>query len=520
MPGTKTKLPPLEETIAKATQMVNEPITSSDLTSPGGFTIPNVPPATQASGMMGEIASQADAFTQSQTEKRKQAEQQYKDSSNDIQSFLAQIQGKASLTNKAYDTAGVDKAETELKNINDQIRAEQRALDNRIRSIEEAGGGLQGGAAAEVNNVRRESLRKQADLYVIQQGVQGKYDSAKAIADRAVNAYLEQQKIESDARMFMYQENKDLFTRAEQREFEIAQADRERAYKKEEAELKTISDISLDALQNGAPTQIAAQMRQAKTLAEAMEIGGQYVGPYERMKADSVLANSALDRRLGLLKLAEAGDRDAMIELGLDPDAPDVEQTIKSQNEITRLDEEIARVTSMLSNETGLESSSGVIRSPLLSSFGVTVPLATGAGAGIGSVVPGIGTVAGGVAGLGTGLVAGGFEYAQQKDQKADFLAKANYVITNLTTEKLIDLKARGVSFTPLSNEELRQVGRSAGEISGYAITDESGKVVGFTSEKGVRDALNQVNSILTKAKDREYQKMLTSAENAEIEAQ
>lgn len=520
MPGTKTKLPPLEETIAKATQMVNEPITSSSIASSKGFTIPDVPPATQASGMMGEIEAQADAFTQEKIDRRKQTEAVMQSQSTDIQSLLSQMRGEAGLTTEAYDTAGVNQAENELNDINQQIRAEQRALQNRVRSIEEKGGGLQGGVQAEIGNIERESLRKQADLYVIQQGVQGKYDSAKSIADRAVNAYLEKQKIELDARMFMYQENKDLFTKAEQREFETVQADRERAFKREEAELKTISDLSLDALQNGAPPQIASQMRQAKTLQEAMEIGGQYVGLLERQRANQIMANADLDRRLSLLKLAEAGDRNAMEELGLDPDAPDVEQTIKSQQEVTRLDEEIARIDQMLANTGGLESSSGVIRSPLLSSFGVTVPTATGLGIAAGSVIPGLGNVAGGLTGFGTGLVAGAFEYSQQKDQKADFLAKANYVITNLTTEKLIDLKARGVSFTPLSNEELRQVGRSAGEISGYAITDESGKVVGFTSEKGVRDALVQVQTILSKAKDREYQEMLTSAENAEIEAQ
>lgn len=445
MPGTKTKLPPLEETIAKATQMVNEPITSSDLTSSKGFAIPNVPPATQASGMMGEIASQADAFTQSQTEKRKQAEQQYKDSSNDIQSFLAQIQGKASLTNKAYDTAGVDKAETELKNINDQIRAEQRALDNRIRSIEEAGGGLQGGAEAEVNNVRRESLRKQADLYVIQQGLQGAYDSAKSIADRAVDAYLEQQKIESDARMFMYQENKDLFTKAEQREFEAMQANREREYRQEEAELKTISDISLDALQNGAPTQIAAQMRQAKTLAEAMEIGGQYVG--------------ALDRSMRQMQLAMLNKQYSLLGQPDEKQLKEEAQALKeAEASVPVLQDKVALIDTLKTHK-GMKATVGVY--------------------GLGRFTP----------------------FTIDKAEQREFIGAIDKLTNGLTIQNLQAAKAQGATFGALSDAELKLLSDSATAINNWRLKDDTGRTIGYEiGETEFKAELDNIKRLTQKA--------------------
>lgn len=495
-----------EGTKAFAGSSFDKPISTTDLIpeTPAIVTPPTTP--TQADGMLGEFQAGTDAFTSALTESRKEAEKNLQSSKDPYQDFLKSVRGESSLTSDAYSTkGGVDDIQSELNSINQQILSEQRGLQNRVRSIEERGGGLQGGVEAEVRNATRESLRTQADLSVIQMGVQGRYDSAKAIADRAVDAYLEDQKLELEALKFNYEENKDLFTQAEQREFDVMYQDRQRALDREEEDLKTISDLSVDALSNGAPSSIAAQMRSAKTVEEAMRIGGSYVGALARQSANRASANAALDRRMKLLELAEAGDTLAMEELGLDPNAPDVEKKVAAQNEVARIDSEITRVQGMLENVAGLETAAGAVRSPFISSiFGTTAERASQFGP----------------LGVGAGMTEGALNYAKTRDAKAKFLADASYITANLTAEKVRQLKASGVAFTPMTDRDIQLIGESASTLNGYAIRDEANRIVGFTSEPGAVEALNQIKSIFENSRDTEYRKLLSPSEIAEIESQ
>lgn len=259
-------------------------ITSNDLTSKPEFKIEPAKPPTKVPGMLGALESSADSFVENLTQKREQAQAEEEASFTSYLNAKVDAPTAAGLQASTYaQKGGVNDIEQELLGINQQIRAEQLGLRRQLERIDKnKGGGLASGLMAERNSAERESLAKQADLSVIQMGVQGRYDSAKAIADRAVDAQLEQSKNELEAMSLMYERNKDLFTQAEQREFETMQGDRNRKLEQEAVEKKTISDLSLDALQNGASPTIAAQMRQAKTVDDAMKIGGQYVGALDR----------------------------------------------------------------------------------------------------------------------------------------------------------------------------------------------------------------------------------------------
>lgn len=237
--------------------------------------------STGAQGMSAQIESMAktnqDTFTRNLEERAKQLEADRATSKDMYLQSLLGSQGENQLTQEAY-AKTVDPLEQELTDINNQIMAEQNAVRRRLQELDKNPQGLFGGALQdEKNRVERESLAKQADLSVIQMARQGKYDSAKEIADRAIQVKLEQQKTINEALKFNYEENKDLFTKAEQRAFESAQADRNRKLDREERDLKEISDLSLSALQNGAPTSVATRMRNAKTPQEAMSIAGSYL---------------------------------------------------------------------------------------------------------------------------------------------------------------------------------------------------------------------------------------------------
>lgn len=150
-------------------------------------------------------------------------------------------------TSMAYGKqGGVDTLETELNDLNAQLMGEQQSTRRRIEEIEKNEGGQFGLTRAAVqdriDNVERESLRKQADIAVVQMAKQGQYDSAKKVADRAVTAYLEKTKQRNDMFRFMYEESKEQWTKAEQREFETAQKEREREADNQEYRLRAEFD--------------------------------------------------------------------------------------------------------------------------------------------------------------------------------------------------------------------------------------------------------------------------------------
>lgn len=115
------------------------------------------------------------------------------------------------------------------------------------------------------------------------------------------------------------------------------------------------------------------------------------------------------------------------------------------------MEEQMARVTSALSNQWGMHASSGKMQA---------TPL------GVGQL------------------------------RKDDFLTEMAFIIDNLTFDKLISLKGQGATFGALSDHELRQIGNSASVLAAMA-KRENGGLVGF---KGSKDKLErEIRFILSK---------------------
>lgn len=172
-----------------------------------------------------------------------------KEESQSFNDLLASLNapGSAELTNQAYGSNnGVDQLQLELNDINSQILSEQEGLRRQIEEIENnAEGRTVSGVRGTIDQARRTSLRTQADLAVIQLSKQGRYDSAKAIADRAVTAILERQKNQQQLRELAYERSRDAFTKAEQREFETRQKERDRQLENEEYRLRLAFDAKI-----------------------------------------------------------------------------------------------------------------------------------------------------------------------------------------------------------------------------------------------------------------------------------
>lgn len=266
-------------------------ITSDTLKPAPSFSVTQPKPATQLDGLGAMAQAGNDAFSEtlkaSADETRKNADA----ARAQYTKALQDTPGEAQLTNTEY-AKEVDPAAAELSDINQQIIEEEHAKQRRLQALDKNPQGLFGGALEqEKQRVTDESNARQADLSVIQLAKQGRYDSAVARADRAVQAKLEARQNLIDALKVNYEDNKDLFNTAEQRSFETLLSDRNRKLDKEAADLKQISDLSLNALTNGAPASVAMQMRQAKTVEEAFAIGGGYVDMLDRQLKNLQMAN-------------------------------------------------------------------------------------------------------------------------------------------------------------------------------------------------------------------------------------
>jgi hypothetical protein len=297
-----------------ATPKQQTPISASTLSAPSEAPL-NVPAYTQPTG-----TSSFQGLLETMSKERSTSQKATQSSGKDFAEALFGAQGETALTDQLYSqTDGVDDREQELSDINQQILQEQEGLRRELETIQDNAnaeyGVTKGAVAGRMDEARRKSLRTQADLAVVQMAKQGRYDSAKRIADRAIAVQLEKQKQTLDSLRFIYEENKSKFEKTDQRLFDTMLKDRERELNREEDNLKTISDLSLDALQNGAPPSLAAKMRAAKTPEEAMRIGGQYVGSLDRQLKiaqinkigyDNMLAEAAMnDRKYGILTDAD-----------------------------------------------------------------------------------------------------------------------------------------------------------------------------------------------------------------------
>lgn len=228
--------------------------------------IPTLPMATETAALGGSLDAMGDAYTRALEARTKERESGAATSFQDLIGALKESEGKGGLELEAYEKAGVNERESELDAVNSDLLTEQQKLKMTQDRLRKNAEGLESsGLEGELERVERESLSKQADLAVKQMAAQGRFDSAKEIADRAVNAQFERQTQRNELLKLIYEENKDLFTTAEAREFEEKQSARERdldtAKEKEMYRYKAMIDQEYDTEGTGAGFKLTQSQR-------------------------------------------------------------------------------------------------------------------------------------------------------------------------------------------------------------------------------------------------------------------
>jgi hypothetical protein len=217
-------------------------ISSTTLTPQRAITVPKTPMPTEGVGLNATIDANAKANADSfKTDLQQQYELQKASldtSRSQITKRLGENEGQTTLQDKQYRTE-VDPALKELNDINQQILADRESERTQIQELKKNAEGFWGtGLQDKIGEIQDKGIQRRAALAVTQLAAQGKYEIAKSIADRAVTAALERQKIKNDQLKFVYEENKDLFTKAEQRLFEANQDERDRKLDMEEFKMK------------------------------------------------------------------------------------------------------------------------------------------------------------------------------------------------------------------------------------------------------------------------------------------
>lgn len=274
--------------IQRVSSPTNGTITSDNLKDSKQFNITPTKPLTEAAGLSGITETRSKSLAEDIAAGKfdsatlgKAAADAEATKNTSLKDYLAAAlnsKGKTQLTDEAYKTAGVDAASADLKDINQQILEEQQSRRRKLEAADKNPNGmLRGALDAYKANIERDSIAKEADLTIIQLGRQGKYDSAKAIADRAVAVQLEQDQSKLEALKINYEDNKDLFTTAEQRAFEAAQSEREGELETRKTELTTIKDFGLKALEMGADIPTVQAILSSNSLEDALSVGGSYI---------------------------------------------------------------------------------------------------------------------------------------------------------------------------------------------------------------------------------------------------
>ena len=138
----------------------------------------------------------------------------------DIKDSFESLLQKGQFTQRAENQAGISDKTTALNDIDNQLRETNLKFTRNIEAIQDASGLTRGQKNARLSEVSRKQARQLADLSIIQATRRDNLTTAQSLVDRKVELEFEPIEQKLQFQQFLFQENKELFTTAEQRQFE------------------------------------------------------------------------------------------------------------------------------------------------------------------------------------------------------------------------------------------------------------------------------------------------------------
>lgn len=450
--------------IGTGREYVNKPITTDQLQPAQPFNLDLPTPKVPTSGLESSITGSVEAYKAQGEQERALREETQKTAKTDLKTQVNEIMGlneEIGNVDNTVDRREEDNARKEADRYTGEIEAEQLASRRKIESLQRNNPqGMSAGAIQdEVNRFERDSLSRQADLAILQNSALRNYTTAKDIADREVQNKLEPLKIKLENLKFFYQENKELFNKEDERLYNEKIKSEERAYEKEEKTSQAISDLSITALQGGAPASVVAKIRASKTVEEAYGFAGKY-----GISLDDKIKQAQLNKLN-----ADGGSEAPTIKTinGVDMQWDGSKWVTPTGGNVS------GDVTEILSLEDKIKKIDGIINNKgLAQSVGTTGLFGRG-----GTLKPG---------------------------QKQNFIADVQQLISQETLDTLINLKAQGGTLGALSDQERIMLQNAATKIGFWKKEDKNGKVVGYqANEKDFKAELKTIKMLTQRAYDK-----------------
>jgi hypothetical protein len=254
-------------------------IPANDIQSTEPVSVPSVPP--QSSGQT------IDAIAQESAQRAAQAQEAFDKSRSSLEDRIKEITTVMGSREDLEREQGLDQANLDVADIQNQIRAREHSLRRAIEDTQRTAGLSGTQIARRVSALERDAARELADLSIIENARLNRAEAISNNIDRKINAQLEPLAFQLQFDKMFYEENRDAMSAAQREMFDIKILREQRNYDEQAAEKQSIKDIAIAAAQFGATGEQIVAITDAKNFNEAMQVGGSFLGEGFRMQVQA-----------------------------------------------------------------------------------------------------------------------------------------------------------------------------------------------------------------------------------------
>lgn len=340
--------------------------------------LPEPTASTVATGIIGateaNLQQAKDSVAKQQELDLINAKNQASQAKADYSSVVDQIMGVQNSRSTLESNANIPKLSQEATDITNQIETTQRAYQNELKALDSAGL-TDAGRASASRDISRKYASQLADLSIIQDVKNRNLTTAQTNIDRKIQLQLEPLKLKADYLKTIYEDNKDILTKSEDRAFQTKIKEEDRNYKKEEDRLKTLEDTKLKymdiATSIGKGTGVLSEMQKATSPEEVVAIAARngVISIDDQLKAVQVqekqlelnnLRNEASDMLGGNTKKADnlTAYSQQFADTGKLPSPAELKQAGLSVGQVTMFAKQMRKPDgALVSTNTGVKSS-------------------------------------------------------------------------------------------------------------------------------------------------------------------
>lgn len=285
-------------------QNIPTTITSDMLNaSPTPLKLPEQKTSTLASGVIGSATVANEQVMKNLEAERAKAEKVKTESGFDVQNIINQAIGIQGSRVQEEQNANLPKLREDLTAITNEIDSVQRAYQNELKALDSSNM-TDAGRDAASRGISRKYASQLADLSIVQSARNRNLSTAQANVDRKIELQLEPLKLKLDYQKSVYEDNKDSFTKADDRKYQALIKSTERDLNKEEERVKTLENTKLKfmdiASSLGKDNSVFIAMSKATSPEEVLSIASKngVISLDDQYKAQQVLKTEAEKKKI------------------------------------------------------------------------------------------------------------------------------------------------------------------------------------------------------------------------------